>query len=40
MAALVSIGYGEKDARKQVERAAREVGPQDLELLVRTALAG
>ncbi len=40
VAALISIGYGEKDARKQVERAAREVDPQNLELLVRTALAG
>jgi len=36
--ALVSIGYSEKDARKQVERAAQQVDARDLELLVRTAL--
>jgi len=37
--ALVSIGYSEKDARKQVERAAKSVDPANLELLVRTALS-
>jgi Holliday junction DNA helicase RuvA len=41
VAALVSIGYAEKDARKQVERAAASLGSSaDLELLVRNALAG
>jgi holliday junction DNA helicase RuvA len=38
VAALISIGYSEKEARKQVERASREVDASDLELLVRTAL--
>ncbi|MFN0244061.1 MAG: Holliday junction branch migration protein RuvA [Planctomycetota bacterium] len=38
--ALISIGYSEKEARKQVERAARSVDPTDLESLVRAALAG
>jgi len=37
--ALISIGYSEKDARKQVERAAKSVDPANLELLVRTALS-
>ncbi|MBM3987523.1 MAG: Holliday junction branch migration protein RuvA [Planctomycetes bacterium] len=37
--ALVSIGYSEKDARKQVERAAKSIDPANLELLVRTALS-
>jgi holliday junction DNA helicase RuvA len=36
--ALVSIGYSEKDARRSVKRAAEEVDPGDLELLLRTAL--
>ena len=40
LAALVSVGYSEKDARRQVERAAGRVDPADLELLVRTALHG
>jgi Holliday junction DNA helicase RuvA len=38
--ALISIGYSEKDARKQVERASKTVDPANLELLVRTALQG
>ncbi len=38
--ALISIGYSEKDARKQVERAAKSVPATDLERLVRTALQG
>ena len=38
--ALISIGFSEKDARRQVERAARQVDPHDLELLVRTAIQG
>lgn len=38
--ALISIGYSEKDARKQVERAAKSVPASDLERLVRTALQG
>lgn len=39
-AALVSVGYSEKDARKQVEKAAESVDATDLERLVRTALQG
>lgn len=39
VAALVSIGYADKDARKQVERAAEKVGNADLESLVRAALS-
>ena len=38
--ALVSIGYSEKQARAGVERAAQTVDTQDLEALVRAALAG
>ncbi len=38
--ALTSIGYSEKEARRGVERAAERVDPEDLELLVRTALSG
>lgn len=38
VAALISIGYADKDARKQVERAAAKVGSSDLEALVRAAL--
>jgi Holliday junction DNA helicase RuvA len=38
--ALISIGYSEKEARKQVERAARSVDGTDLEALVRTAIGG
>ncbi len=38
IAALVSIGYTDKQARRSVERAAERVDPEDLELLVRTAL--
>jgi Holliday junction DNA helicase RuvA len=38
--ALVSIGYPEKEARRQVRKAALEVDATDLELLVRTALMG
>lgn len=40
IAALVSIGYSEKDAKRSVERAAKSVDAQDLELLVRTAISG
>ena len=36
--ALTSIGYSDKEARKTVERAAKEVPTDDLELLVRAAL--
>lgn len=39
VAALVSIGYSEKEARKTVERAAESSGARDLETLVRAALA-
>ena len=38
VAALVSIGFSEREATRSVERAAREVDPEDLELLVKTAL--
>ena len=37
-AALVSIGYAEKDARQRVEAALEETGDADLEQLVRAAL--
>jgi Holliday junction DNA helicase RuvA len=40
VAALVSIGYSDKDARKQVERATQQVDGDDLEKLVRVALQG
>lgn len=36
--ALTSIGYTDKQAQKSVERASQRVDPEDLELLVRTAL--
>ena len=36
--ALVSVGYKEKEARRQVEHAADSVGTEDLEALVRHAL--
>lgn len=39
IAALVSLGYSEKDAKKSVERAAQAADPSDLESLVKTALA-
>lgn len=39
VAALLGIGFSEKEARKAVERAAGEVGGADVELLVRSALA-
>ena len=38
VAALVSIGYSEKDARASVDRAAKKVDRKDLEGLVRAAL--
>ena len=37
--ALTSIGYSDKEARRQVERAADKVGSEDLEQLVRAAIA-
>lgn len=40
IAALVSIGYSEKQARAGVERAALSVDTKNLEALVRAALAG
>jgi len=36
--ALISIGYTDKDARKSVDRAAKSVGRENLETLLRTAL--
>jgi Holliday junction DNA helicase RuvA len=38
--ALISIGYSEKEARKQIERAAKKVEGDDVESLVRAALQG
>jgi Holliday junction DNA helicase RuvA len=40
VAALVSIGYSEKEARKAAERAAKDPGATDLDGLLRTALRG
>ena len=40
VAALVSVGYSRKEARIQVERAARAVDLEDLDALVRAALQG
>jgi Holliday junction DNA helicase RuvA len=40
VAALMSIGFTDKEARKQVERAAKSVDASDLDQLVRAALAG
>jgi Holliday junction DNA helicase RuvA len=40
VAALLSIGYTEKEARKSVERAASKGARKDLESLLRAALAG
>ena len=39
IAALVVLGYSEKDAKKSVERAAQAADPTDLESLVKRALA-
>jgi len=39
IAALMSIGYSDKEAKKEVERAREQVDPRDLEALVRAALA-
>lgn len=39
-AALVSLGYSEKEARRAVEQAAARVDPGNLEELVRCALRG
>lgn len=38
-AALVSIGFSEREADKAVVAAAKRVGDDDVELLIRTALA-
>ncbi|MEZ5976608.1 MAG: Holliday junction branch migration protein RuvA [Planctomycetota bacterium] len=38
--ALVSIGFSEKEARKAAEKAGKEVGFDDLDRLLRTALRG
>ena len=40
VAALVPLGYSEREARRAVERAASAVGSEDLEELVRSALRG
>ncbi len=40
VAALLSIGYTEKEARKSVERASAKGAKKDLETLLRAALAG
>jgi Holliday junction DNA helicase RuvA len=39
VAALIGIGFSEKEARKSVERASADVGGADVERLVRAALA-
>ena len=39
VAALLSIGFKEKDAQKAVARATNEVGDEDLDALIRAALA-
>lgn len=39
VAALLGIGFSEKEARKSIDRAVAEVGGADVELLVRTALS-
>ncbi len=40
VAALATIGYAEREARKLVERAAQNVDASDLEALVRAAIQG
>jgi Holliday junction DNA helicase RuvA len=40
MAALMSIGYTDKEARKLVDKARETVDPRDLEALVRAAIQG
>jgi Holliday junction DNA helicase RuvA len=40
VAALMSIGYSDKEARKQIDRAVQKVASDDVETLVRTALQG
>jgi holliday junction DNA helicase RuvA len=40
IAALMSIGYSEKEAKKSVDRAAGSVDTKNLEALVRAALSG
>jgi len=40
IAALVSIGYSEKEAKKSVEKVAAKTRPKDLETLLRSVLAG
>ena len=40
VAALASIGYPAKEARRLVERAAEKIDPSDLEALVRAAIQG
>ena len=40
IAALMSIGFTDKEARKHIERAAKSVDPTDLDQLVRAALVG
>lgn len=37
--ALLSIGFKAKDAAKAIQKASEEVGDEDLDLLIRTALA-
>ncbi len=40
VSALVSLGFTDKDARKRVERAAKNVDPDDLGRLVQAAFRG
>lgn len=37
LSALMALGFSDKDARKRVEKAAKEVGAEDLNRLVQTA---
>jgi holliday junction DNA helicase RuvA len=40
VAALVSIGYSEKEAKKSIDKALEKVGKKDLESVLRAALTG
>lgn len=40
VAALISIGYSEKEAKKSVEKALAKADPGDLESVLRAALSG
>lgn len=40
VSALVSLGFAEKDARKRVEKAGKDIDPEDLGQLVQAAFRG